>query len=1177
MTNQSNESAEREQRVNGIIAVYLEAERNGQAPDPRAVLEQHPEVAAELRSFFADKDRFNRLAEPMPAIAPTRLPVSVEAPTLGPTVPPPRSGTTVRYFGDYELLEEIARGGMGIVYKARQISLNRDVALKMILAGQLASEVDVRRFRAEAEAAANLDHPNIVPIYEVGEHDGQHYFSMKLVEGQSLAADISHFLHDQRRSARLLTEVARAVYHAHQRGILHRDLKPANILLDSDSQPHVTDFGLAKRVEGDRALTQSGAIVGTPSYMAPEQASSKKLVTTAVDVYSLGAVFFEMLTGRPPFRAETPLDTVLQVVGKDPPRPRTLDPKIDRDLETITLKCLEKDPQRRYSSAQDLAEDVERWLHGEPIRARPATPWERALKWAKRRPALAGLVIVSVLAPLALLLVGLVYQARLEITRRDLAEQQVAVATARGDADRERESARLAREDAQRALSAARANLYFSRINLAERYWLSKNVSQVQSILDTAPASLRHWEWHYLDRLCHVETLPGHGQFVTSLQFSGDGKRMLSFTPYGDSGVKVWDLATNQAISSISQLSMQQPQFTAASFSSDGQIVALADATGVVKLWDASTGREQRLVGRLGRSIDHLHVSPNGQWLVAAGADAKQTSLMIPLLEPSRKEMLQVWDLKSGQVLLTRLGNVVAAGFSPDTKRLLMFSKNPSLRLTPGTPEYLLKLWDTATWQEVLDLGEAPFSWAFSADSRRLALGGRDSKSGAPTLKVVDAASGKDLLALHPTGLVGDVSLSPDGKYLAVANQWTPYLVTIYEVDTEKAVRTLAGHTDRITSVSYTPDGKRLVTSSADKTIKFWDPTAEPGFRRLPGRAVPMSNTVAFSPDGRHVAWTTPASVPFLGPVAEITLWDMARGSVAQQLKGHALFAQGFAFSADGRYLASAGQDKRAKVWDTTTGREVCTYHGHTGEVQSVAISPDGKWVASSDEDPVVTAARRPPYKMVAKFPPGVVKVWDARTGQERFVLQGHKTGVYRVAFSSDGAWIASTNSAEGKIWDAGTGRELLQLQGQPGSGGLVFSPDSRCLASVNDNTVRLWDPRTGKLLHTLKGNSDRISSAAVAFSPDSQRLISGSGDMLKLWDVTNVPYRVGSIAFAGSTGQELLSLTVPKEDQTDGILGVAWSPDGQRISIAFRRGTLGVLDGTPWVAGTGTIAADPK
>jgi tRNA A-37 threonylcarbamoyl transferase component Bud32 len=399
MSDDNNPTA-REERLQGLIAEYLQATEGGKAPSREELLAEHPDLADSLTGFFREHDRMhdqaNKLLESDPA----------QASTLAPGEQTSSNHRFIRYFGDYELLEEIARGGMGVVYKARQVSLNRIVAVKMILAGQLASAEDVQRFHREAEAAANLDHPNIVPIYEVGEHDGQHYFSMKFIEGGSLASRKAPANGSQRQVAGLIATIARAVHHAHQRGILHRDLKPANVLIDGQRLPYVTDFGLAKRVQGESQATHSGAIVGTPGYMSPEQARSEKVLTIATDVYGLGAILYELLTGRPPFAANTPLDTVLQVLDHDPKPPRKLNPRVDRDLETVCLKCLQKEPAKRYGSALDLANDLDSWLAGEPTKARPPSLAGQAWRWLKRNAAAtAGLVSLGLVSGLTAILI----------------------------------------------------------------------------------------------------------------------------------------------------------------------------------------------------------------------------------------------------------------------------------------------------------------------------------------------------------------------------------------------------------------------------------------------------------------------------------------------------------------------------------------------------------------------------------------------------------------------------------------------------------------------------------------------------------------------------------------------------------------------------------------------------
>jgi hypothetical protein len=446
----SEESRSHEERVNEVIAGYLRAVQAGQPLAREQLLALYPDLAADLADFFADQDAVLPAAAPLRAAA---LPTPAEMPTLAPD--PAWGGPApgiIRYVGDYELLAEIARGGMGVVYRARQMTLNRMVALKMILAGQLASAAEVSRFRQEAENAATLDHPNIVPIYEIGEHEGHQYFSMKLIEGGSLAAQLAALRGEPRRAAQVVATVARAVHHAHQRGVLHRDLKPANILLDAAGQPHVTDFGLAKRAESSSGLTQSGALVGTPAYMPPEQAAGQRGLTVTADVYSLGAILYELLTGRPPHQGNTALDTALQVIADEPVPPSKRAPQTPPDLETICLKCLQKAAGKRYASAAELADDLERFIEGRPIVARPVGRLERATKWVRRNPVLAGMTAAVVLALVAGSVISTLFAFAAQ-EQADLATKNESKAIAKGqELETANEDLRRARDDLETTL-----------------------------------------------------------------------------------------------------------------------------------------------------------------------------------------------------------------------------------------------------------------------------------------------------------------------------------------------------------------------------------------------------------------------------------------------------------------------------------------------------------------------------------------------------------------------------------------------------------------------------------------------------------------------------------------------------------------------------------------------------
>jgi len=387
-TSAATQSNARDELLARLLAELAQQQRQGGAADVDAVGRQYPDLAGELRELWAAAqvvEEFGKSAADAGATIDLSRPRGVitggKSPLLG--VPVPEG----RLFGEYELLEEIGRGGMGVVFKARQRSLGRIVALKMILRGELASDAELARFRAEAESAARLEHPSIITVHEVGEHDGQAYFSMKYVEGQTLAGLLSDGPLPPRLAAQYVSTIARAVHHAHQQGILHRDLKPANVLLDQQGQLFVTDFGLAKRVAAGDKLTRTGAIVGTPAYMAPEQAAgSRGTIGPASDVYSLGTILYELLTGRPPFQGASPVDTIMMVLDQEPVPPRRLNPNVDRELETVCLKCLEKAADLRYGSAAQLADDLDAFLQGEPISARPSNIFYFMTQMLREKP-----------------------------------------------------------------------------------------------------------------------------------------------------------------------------------------------------------------------------------------------------------------------------------------------------------------------------------------------------------------------------------------------------------------------------------------------------------------------------------------------------------------------------------------------------------------------------------------------------------------------------------------------------------------------------------------------------------------------------------------------------------------------------------------------------------------------
>ncbi len=1021
-------------------------------------------------------------------------------PPAAPTTP----GTALRHFGDYELIEEIARGGMGVVYKARQVSLERIVAVKMILAGEFATQQFVQRFRTEAAAAAVLRHPNIVAIHEVGVHAGQHYFSMDFVDGPSLAALVGHVPLPARRAAQYLKTMAEAIHYAHQQGILHRDLKPSNVLIDANDQPRITDFGLAKRLEGETSLTLSGQLVGSPNFMPPEQATAKRgKVGRYSDVYALGGILYHLLTARPPFQADSIEVVVSQVLTAEPVSPRLLNPTVPRDLETICLKCLEKEPSRRYATAQALADELGRFQRGEPILARPLGPTGKLRRWCQRQPVRAGLIAALILV-FILGLSGVVWQ-----WRRAKASEMF-----------------------------ARQNAYAADMNLAQRALEANDVRLAVGLLNKhrpdgqSATDLRHWEWRYLWQLCQadesvrLQTSPGS---IGAVTISQNGSVMAAQT--GGDKVAVWDLTSKRLMSELPA----SPSVESLRLSPTGNLLAVSigNARGepTVEVWDVQARTISRTLNHPS-PLRSLAFSPDGTLL--ASFDIKGNIVLV--------EWAANHTLTNLSVPPPRHGGAGVLGFSPDGSRLAIGEDYGRMSL------FNWRTGAVVTMTNLTQAGEGVLALAFSPTTALLAVGFGS------IIRFWDADSGQPRGQItNQTGSVGALAFTADGQLLASAG--SDRTIRVWSVADQAELRCWRGHEGEGLTLAFLPDGKTLVSGCQVASACFWDVTATnrpsghtsleisygvaakaevhpKGFARaaLDPKVVSRFG-FAFTPDGHSFITTDPDG--FLG------VWDTRSVQRTESLPALGSNNWGVALSPDGHWLAVGNASGKVHIWDWTAPveRRAVTNFALPFEWQGrLEFSRSGRffWAGVAFNDGTTR-----------------VRFWRTEDWQEVLLPGIHAADIYWADFSPNDRFLATGyRTGAVKLWDFPSGQHETTFTNQVDSvSAVVFSPDGRMLASTSyDGTVRLRDLFAHREVATLRGHVGGVWSAAL--SPDGRRLAtggSGASDAVKLWDL--------------ATQRELLTL----QGEGEFFQHVAFSPDGSTLMATSFAGIAHLWRAPSW------------
>ncbi len=993
--------------------------------------------------------------------------------------------------------QPLGSGGMGVVYRATQTALNREVALKMLLGGPFASPTLRARFLLEAESAAALEHPHIVRVIEFGEVGGYPYLAMEFVPGGTLSARLKATGPlPPADAAELVAKLAGAVAHAHSRGVVHRDIKSPNVLLTAEGEPRLTDFGLAKVGRMARNLSVTGQVLGTPAYMPPEQAAGKvREVGTAADVYGLGAVLYDVLTGRPPFQGDTAAVTLQKVLTEEPQRPRALNPSVPRDLETICLKCLQKDPARRYGSAAEFGADLCAYLHGRPIAARPTTGAERTWKWVCRNPVVAGLL----LAVAASLLLGTTVSYLYFLDART----QEAIATNRA-ADADRDAAAARHQEAIAKAETARATTAANR--LAALLKETQRVSDLSKLREAQLAFDRNLARRARDTLAEI-------------------------APENRCGV--WGILARRFEGSLFALYGHTAAVTSVTVSADGSRIVTGSEDGTARVWDARTGQfllELNVKERLGWShVSSVAVSADGSRIVTGGwGERKERGGSRRL-----KGEAQVWDARTGQLIRVlegdqdaadraptgHIGFVTSVAVSADGSRIVTGSMDNSDAPATWPKDNTARVWDGTTGKElrVLKGHERPVHRVvLSADGSRIVTGAGD------TVRVWDARTGQSLLELKVRlGGVNSVALSPDGSRIVTGSGGPE--ARVWDTRTGQVLFELKGHaaSDRFVSqvrdVAFSPDGSRIVTGADDTTARVWDARTGQFLFELKGHEGSVS-AVAFTPDGTRVVTGSGDQTA--------RVWDAKTGQPALELDGPGQ-TTGAAISADGTRVVTGSEDGTAQVRDAATG-DLC-FELKGPMVCLVAISADGSRIVTG-----ASVFGRDPGA-----PDPTAQVRDGRTGKVFFELTGHTDGVWSVGISADGSRVVTLSRAGlARVWDGKTGIVLFELKDQKGpmSSVTISADGSRVVTDSPQGGSRVWDGKTGQGLHELKGSVKALSS-------DGSRAV--------------VPFREMARILDTRTGESLLEL----KGHAGGVTCAAWNADGTRIVTGSADGTARVWD----------------